>query len=97
MAERVARIETFFKSTSTHKSRVLASGTAEVNMTGGGFGTITFRSKDGKLTATRPIFPRGHVLTDAECMELLQYEWPDDWQFREFILLKLHEIEKTQP
>ena len=65
-------------------------------MTGGGFGTVTFHSKDGKLSAVRPIYPRGHKLTEAEMTEMLQYEWPADWQFRQFILLKLHEIEEAQ-
>jgi len=96
MAERAARITTSFRVTSTHESRVLASGTAEVNMTGGGFGTVTFHSKDGKITATRPIYPRGHKLTEAEVIEMLQYEWPADWSFREFMILKLNEIAEAQ-
>jgi len=31
-------------------------------------------------------------MNEAEINELLQYEWPSDWQFCEFIMLKLNEI-----
>jgi hypothetical protein len=97
MAEKAAKLETSFKSTSTHQSRILTLGTAELVMTGGGFGNITFKSKDGKIKTMRPLYPRGHEMNADERNELLQYVWPDDWSFREFIMLKMNEIEESQP
>ena len=83
-----------FKTTKSPDERIRDMGTANVVITAGGFGTVTFKSKDGKITVIRPVYPPGHVLSKQELEDELRFEWPANMtvEFLDFTVSKQKEI-----
>lgn len=73
------------------EQKVEDPGTVEKIITAGGFGKAIFTSKDGKVRFELPIYPPGHVLSDQELKDQLNYQWPDGVtsEMHSFVLRKL--------
>lgn len=87
-------VKATFQVTETPDERLLKLGTATLAMGVGGFGAITYTSADGAIRITRPVYPRGHVLSSAEAEEEQNFRWPDNMtaDFFKFMALKRMEL-----
>lgn len=92
-------LKTSFKTTKSPHDRIRELGTADLSVGVGGFGTVTFKSKDGKLKVTLPVYPPGHVLSTQELDEQGKFQWPANMtiEFHEFMALKQNELGINQP